>query len=169
MSTETVRAFESSLSSRDVGVTRTEAAGFAAALSDVVEPPAVGAPLGIDGVSLAGVGITNEPTSRQLREAETGVARAGKGIASYGTLIVQSDAGGTEPVSLYPPLHVAVLRESDVVPDVEAGLSWLAEEFAAGRDSAVLATGPSATADMGGLVFGAHGPKRVHVVLVPDR
>ncbi|TKX83368.1 hypothetical protein EXE43_24625, partial [Halorubrum sp. SS5] len=32
----------------------------------------------------------------------------------------------------------------------------------------VFATGPSATADMGGLVHGAHGPKEVHVVLLRE-
>jgi len=32
-----------------------------------------------------------------------------------------------------------------------------------------LATGPSATADMGALVRGAHGPERVHVLLIDDR
>ena len=33
----------------------------------------------------------------------------------------------------------------------------------------ILATGPSATADMGALVKGAHGPMEVHVLLVEDR
>lgn len=169
MSTDTLGEFESALAGQDVGCTHTEADGFADALADVVEPPAVGAPLDIDGVSLDGTGVVTSPTPRQLRDAETGVAQAGAGVAEYGTLVVQSDVGGTEPVSLFPPTHVAVLRASDVLPDVRAGLDWLAEEFAAGRDSAVLATGPSATADMGAPVLGAHGPKHVHVLLVTDR
>ncbi|MFB6362014.1 MAG: LUD domain-containing protein, partial [Halobacteriales archaeon] len=45
---------------------------------------------------------------------------------------------------------------------------WLAGEFDAGRRSAVLTTGPSATADMGELVTGVHGPGDVHVVAVTD-
>lgn len=169
MTADTERAFESSLAALDVGCTRAEAADVGDAVAEVAEPPAVGAPLGIDGVSLGGTEVTTSPTPGQLGAAETGVSRAGAGIAEYGTLVIQSDAGGTEPVSLYPPLHVAVLRTSDVVADLRAGLEWLSGEFAAGRDSAVLATGPSSTADMGGLVRGAHGPERVHVVLVTDR
>jgi L-lactate dehydrogenase complex protein LldG len=43
---------------------------------------------------------------------------------------------------------------------------WLGDEFRAKRDSVVLATGPSATADMGALVQGAHGPKTVDIILV---
>lgn len=169
MSTDTVAAFESSLAEHDVGCTRVGAAEFEDALEPLVEPPAVGAPLGIDGCSLEGLDVETSPTPRQLHDAETGVARAGAAIAEFGTIVVQSDAGGTEPVSLYPPIHVAVLRASDVLADLETGLEWLGGEFEAGRDSAVLATGPSASADMGRLVFGAHGPNRVHVVLVTDR
>lgn len=169
MSTDTVSRFESSLSGVGVGLTRTTAEEFAAALEAAIEQPAVGAPLGIDGVSLEDAGVNTEPTNGELRAAETGVTRVGKGIASYGTLVVQADEAGTEPTALYPPNHVAVLRASDVIEDVGAALSWLGGEFDAGRDSAVFATGASATADMGELVFGVHGPVAVHVVLVTDR
>lgn len=168
MTSATESAFRSSLAERDVPWTRTTADGLLDAIDEAVERPAVGAPLGLDGVSLAEVDVTTGPTPAQLRAAETGVTRAAAGIASLGTLVLASDAGGTEPVSLYPPRHVAVLRERDVVADLEAGLAWFADEAAAGRDSAVLATGPSTTADMGGLVHGAHGPERVHVVLLAD-
>ena len=169
MTTDTVSRFESSLSGIGVGLTRTTTDGFAEALEAEIEPPAVGAPLGIEGVSLAEAGVNTDPTTGELRDAETGVTRAGKGIAEYGTLVVQSDAAGTEPMALYPPTHVAVLRGSDVLGDVGEALSWLGEEFDAGRDSAVFATGVSATADMGELVFGVHGPVAVHVVLVTDQ
>ena len=169
MTTDTVSRFESSLSGVGVGLTRTTADGFAEALDAEVDPPAVGVPLGVDGVSLAEAGVNTEPTTGELRAAETGVTRAGKGIADYGTLVLQSDEAGTEPTALYPPKHVAVLAESDVVGDVGEALTWLGSEFDDGHDSAVFATGVSATADMGELVFGVHGPVAVHVVLLTDR
>lgn len=169
MTADTVSRFASSLSGVGVGLTRTTAAEFATTLDGETEPPAVGAPLGIEGVSLEAADVNTDPTNGELREAETGVTRAEKGIAEYGTLVIQSDEAGTEPMALYPPNHVAVLRESDVVGDVGEALTWLGEEFDAGRDSAVFATGVSATADMGELVFGVHGPVAVHVVLLTDR
>jgi L-lactate dehydrogenase complex protein LldG len=46
--------------------------------------------------------------------------------------------------------------------------SWLGERIREDRGSAVVATGPSATADMGALVRGAHGPKEVHVVILDE-
>jgi len=169
MSTDTVSRFASSLSGVGVGLTETTAEEFAETLEAEIEPPAVGAQLGIDGVSIEAAGVNIDPTNGELQSAKTGVTRAGKGVAAYGTLVLQSDAAGTEPTALYPPNHVAVLRESDVIEDVGSALSWLGEEFDAGRDSAVFATGRSATADMGELVFGVHGPVAVHVLLVTDR
>ena len=65
-----------------------------------------------------------------------------------------------------PDPNVAVVREDAIVPDMTAAFSWFGERFREERESAIIATGPSATADMGELVLGAHGPKDVHVVVV---
>lgn len=169
MSSATLADFRSALADHDVTCEATGVEGAPGAIEEAVEPPAVGAPLGLDDLSLPALGVPTGPTPRQLREAATGVTRAAGGIAKLGSLVLAHDAGGTEPVSLFPPRHVAVLRASDVVPDLAAGLDRLADAFEAGRDSAVIATGPSTTGDMGGVVSGAHGPERVHVVLLTDR
>lgn len=161
--------FASSMAAANVDSTRVEAAAFEAALEEVVESPAVGAPLGIEGVSLEDTEVTVPPTPRLLMDAETGVTRVHGGIAEHGTFVIQSDADGTEPVSLYPRTHVGVVRASDLHEDVESVAAWLDEEFDAGRDSAILATGASATADMGELVRGVHGPQTVHAIVITDR
>lgn len=163
-----VEGFGDSLAALDVSVTRTDAASAAATIDDVVTSPAVGIPLDIDGVSLDDTHIETELTPRRLREAETGVTAADRAIAVYGSLLVRSDSAGTEPVSLYSPTHVAVVRESDILPDIEASAEHLDELFSTGG-SAVFATGVSSTSDMGAPVEGVHGPKNVHVILVEDR
>ncbi|SFS92001.1 LUD domain-containing protein [Halostagnicola kamekurae] len=168
MRIDTTDRFADSLDAADVSCTRVEAAGFADALADVVEQPAVGVPLGIDGVSLDDTDVETTPTPRHLREAETGVTRV-YGIVNHGTFVIQADEAGAEPVSLYPTTHVGVVCASDLHEDVWETASWLHGEFDAGRDSAVLATGTSATADMGELVSGVHGPQKVHAVVVTDR
>jgi len=162
-----VETFEASLDDLDVTRARTTPDGLEEALRESVVEPVVGAPLPFGGLSLPDW-IPTHPTPRELQEARTGVTGVGGGIAEYGTLIVQSRPGGDEPVSLYPERHVAVLRASDLVAGVPEALSVLGEEFAAGRDSAVFATGMSATADMGEAVRGVHGPREVHVVIVED-
>ncbi len=150
----------------DVTLNRVPTAGATDAIADALEEPAVGAPLPWDDVALPDA-VETDPTPGDLDAAVTGVTAADLAVADYGSIVLRSTPEGVEPVSLFPDLHVAVLRESDIVPDMEAAFEWLGEQFRESGDSAILATGPSATADMGALVQGAHGPKEVHVVVIP--
>lgn len=182
MTTDVVGTFADALRDHDASLTRTAPGDFADALAELVEPPAVGVPLPFDDVSLAdasiddaspdgaspGVPVETELTTAAVRDAATGICAAGFAVAETGSVVLQPTARGEEPVSLFPERHVVVVREADLVPDVASAFDRLADEFAAGRDDAVLATGPSATADMGELVQGVHGPTEVHVLLVAD-
>lgn len=127
--------------------------------------PAVG--VEVAGVSLPGR-IKTDPTTAELRAAHTGVTAASLGIAAYGTVAIEADSAGTEPVSLFVDRHVVVLHESELVADMSAAFAWLGPRARNDAVDVVFATGPSATADMGGLVHGAHGPKEVHVVLLQE-
>lgn len=166
MTTALVERFETALHDHDVTFSRTTPDEFTEALDTAVDSPAVGAPLPFSDLSLDGTGVETHPTPAQLREATTGVTAAGIGIAAHGTVAVESRPDGDEPVSLYPERHVAVLRASDIVPDVSSAMSWLGERLGEDNRSVVFATGPSATADMGATVQGVHGPLEVHVLLV---
>jgi L-lactate dehydrogenase complex protein LldG len=149
------------------------------AISAVVESPAVGTPLPFEGLSLPET-VETEFSPSDLDAAQTGVTPARHAIANYGTVTLASDPEGTELASLYAPRHVAVVAASAIVPDMETAYERLNGDIAGGTESAggltgtgadtqVLATGPSATADMGTLVEGVHGPHEVHVVLLADR
>ena len=152
----------------ELGVTheRTTLDGLEATLDGAVDRPAVGVPLHVDADLPSAVETTFTPS--ELQDAATGVTPARLGIAEYGSVLVRSSGAGDEPVSLYPERHVAVLDAAVIVETGRDAVAWLAEEVAAGRGSYVVATGASATADMGGLVEGVHGPNAVHVVLVED-
>lgn len=170
MATGTVGTFEDSLERLDVGWTRTSPGRIESTLEELVRTPAVGVDLGDELVLPESVRL--DPTPADLREAKTGVTKASLAVADYGSVVLESTPGGAEQVSLFPDLHVAVLYESDVVDDMEAAFAWLGSrlrEHGTDGKSAILATGPSATADMGSLVRGAHGPKEVHVVVVTER
>lgn len=142
---------------------------FEEALESVVVDPAVGVPLPFEDVSLAATSVIQDPSVEDLAAAETGVTPASLGIANYGSVSVDAGASGDELVSLYPQRHIAVLAASDVVPDMSKAFDQLAASFAEGANGRVLATGPSATADMGSLVEGVHGPADVHVIILEDR
>ncbi|MFB6091806.1 MAG: LUD domain-containing protein [Haloquadratum sp.] len=169
MTTDPTESFASALADAGVGCTVTTASGFDETVAEAIERPAVGAPLGLDAVSLAETDVTVPPTPRLLEAAETGVTRAHAGIVEHGSFVIRSDEAGTEPVSLYPRKHVGVLRASDLTGSFASAAPWLDDELRAGPGSAVVATGPSATADMGEIVNGVHGPQDVHAVVLSDR
>lgn len=163
MASSPVSTFQSSLDGLDVGWTETDAEGFPEALDAVLDSPAIGSPLPFKGVELP-EGVNTDPTPAALREAATGVTPVECAIADYGSVVVRSE-GTVEPVSLYPDTHVAVLDERDVLPDMPTAFARFGDLLRDG-ESAIIATGPSATADMGDLVKGAHGPKDVHVIVL---
>lgn len=167
--TATFDRFFDALDGLGVTWTRTTTGGFGDDLRAVVAEPAIGTPLAIEGISLDEAQVTLNPTPRELEEARTGITHAPLAIAALGTVVVQSGPNGDEPISLYPERHVAVVAASNVVEDLPNAFEWLEATFGDGRDTMIFATGASATADMGSLVEGVHGPTEVHVVVVEDR
>lgn len=165
--TETIRErFETSLADLEVPVTRTGPADLESALDTIVREPSVGTSLPFEGLSLPHW-IDDSPTPATLEAASTSVTAASFGIADYGSVVLPARPDGSEQVSLFPELHVPILREADLVPDMPTAIDRFGPVLRDGG-SAIVATGPSATADMGSLVRGAHGPKEVHVVLLEE-
>lgn len=165
MSADHVSTFESSLSGLVDSCRRVEPGEVADALADLVREPAVGVPLPFEGASLP-ASVDTEFDAAALERAATGVTPAGLGVADYGSVTVRSTTAGDELVALYADRHVAVVHADDVVADMPAAFERLGEAFDRGERTQVLATGPSATADMGGLIQGVHGPEEVHVLVV---
>jgi L-lactate dehydrogenase complex protein LldG len=160
-----VDVFAASLARLDVPLVRVASDDAPSTLAGLVEAPAVGTPLpGRFGFALPD-GVRTDFSPADLRTARTGVTHADFAVADYGSVALPATPEGLEPASLFGDRHVVVLRADDVLPDMPAAFDRLGPRLREG-DSCVLATGPSATADMGALVRGAHGPKSVHVVLV---
>ncbi|MDN7431183.1 lactate utilization protein C [Burkholderia sp. AU16741] len=99
---------------------------------------------------------------------DAGFTVARSGIAATGTLVLAPDAGTPRTVSLVPPLHVALVHASTLHADLHAAVQ--AERWPAGMPTnLVLVSGPSKTSDIQQtLAYGAHGPRRLWVVIVTD-
>ena len=161
----TLSRFLDRLGDFDVSYTRTDPDGVADAVAAALKRPAFGVTLP-DGLGTLPPAVDTDWSPADLRSSATGVTPATLGIADYGSLVLPTTPDGVEPVSLFTDRHVAVVDARDVVSGMAEALSVLGERFRAERDSAIVATGPSATADMGALVKGAHGPMTVHAVVV---
>ncbi len=91
------------------------------------------------------------------------VSRAVYGIVSTGSVVLASSPEEPRSRHLLPEVHMSLLREDALVPDLAALFAALG-----GRLPSALAivTGPSRSADIEQrLVVGVHGPGEVHVVL----
>ncbi|AEH38588.1 LutC/YkgG family protein [Halopiger xanaduensis] len=161
-----LETFETNLGTVRTDVTRATPSTFEAAIADAIVEPAVGTPLPFEEVSLASTDVVRDPTPAQLRDAACGVTAAAIGVADYGSVVLEATPDGAEFASLFPDRHVVVLRERDIVSDMAAAFERLGDRFRDGRDDAVIATGPSATADMGELVHGVHGPRETHAIIL---
>jgi len=103
-------------------------------------------------------------------DVDCGITGVRAALAETGSLVVVSDARNSRGLSLVPPLHVAIVRPSDILPDMID--YWASLRGIPSRDlpsSMVFITGPSKTADIEGeLVTGVHGPEAVHIMLVDE-
>jgi L-lactate dehydrogenase complex protein LldG len=88
-------------------------------------------------------------------------------IAETGTLLCLSGTGTPPSTSLLPETHIALVPCSRIVKTMEDAWALVRSERAHMPRAANFISGPSRTADIEQtLVLGAHGPYRVHVVLV---
>jgi L-lactate dehydrogenase complex protein LldG len=71
---------------------------------------------------------------------------------------------------MLPDTHIAVVRASDIVGGLENAWDRLRAAYPNGPPRTVhLITGPSRTGDIEQTIqLGAHGPRRLHVILVDD-
>ena len=97
--------------------------------------------------------------------ADAGVSDAAFGLADTGSVVLAASPEEPRARSLLPDVHVSLLREDRIL----AGLDELfAEVGGALPSSLAIATGPSRSADIEQtLTIGVHGPREVHVVLLP--
>ncbi len=97
------------------------------------------------------------------------VSAAFAGIAETGTLALVSGSDNPTTLNFLPDNHVVVVFAGDVVGDMESVFARLRARYGAGLAPRTLnfITGPSRSGDIEQtLLFGAHGPRRLHVVLV---
>ena len=72
-------------------------------------------------------------------------------------------------LSVLPPHHIVVARRGQIVTDLTEAYATLAAKYRDAYPSMIsFITGPSRTGDIERiLVLGAHGPKRLTILLVP--
>jgi len=97
------------------------------------------------------------------------ISHAFAGVAETGTLIMTSGPDNPTTLNFLPDTHIIVVDAKDIAGDYETVWQRLREKF--GTDALPrninMITGPSRSADIAQiLILGAHGPRRLHVLVV---
>jgi L-lactate dehydrogenase complex protein LldG len=105
---------------------------------------------------------------------EVSVSRAAAGVAESGTLILLSGPDNPTTLNFLPETHIAVVQGNDIVASYEDVFDRIRGAYGTGQLPRTLnmITGPSRTGDIEQrLELGAHGPKRLHIIIVknPER
>lgn len=159
-------------------VDRVGVAGLAHALQRYLSthnlPPAVvmSPDPALDAYPWARMGLLDIRRGRATADDAVSVTPALAGIAETATLMFWSAPSRPTSLNFLPENHVAVLRATDIVPALEDGWARLRAALPPGRPfprTVNFVTGPSRTADIEqNLILGAHGPRRLHILLVED-
>lgn len=90
-------------------------------------------------------------------------------VAQTGSVLVSAPGSGGRALSVLPPHHVVLARRNQMVPDLTAALKRVQEKFKCKFPSFLsFISGPSRTGDIERiLVLGAHGPKKLTILLLP--
>ena len=99
------------------------------------------------------------------------VSHAFGAIAESGTLMLVSGPDNPTTLNFLPDTHMVVVDAGDVAGDYETLWRRLRDRFGAGAmpRTVNLVTGPSRSADIEQtLILGAHGPRRLHVMVVGE-
>jgi L-lactate dehydrogenase complex protein LldG len=100
-----------------------------------------------------------------LEACDAGITECELLVAQTGSVCVTSDNSGGRVLSVLPPHHIVIALQSHLTEAYES----LAAKYRAHYPSMIsFITGPSRTGDIERiLVLGAHGPKRLTILLLP--
>ena len=108
-------------------------------------------------------------TGRSFGDDETGVSAAFAAVAETGTLMLLAGADNPTTLNFLPDTHIVLIEAGDVAATYEDVWARLRESRGPGVMPRVVnwITGPSRSADIEQiLLMGAHGPRRLHIVLI---
>ncbi len=90
-------------------------------------------------------------------------------VAETGSLMLLSGVNTYPSASLLPETHIAIVYASRIVAGMEDAFALVREERGELPRATNFISGPSRTGDIEQtIVLGAHGPYRVHVIIVSD-
>lgn len=108
--------------------------------------------------------ITN-PSNEDLKSIKTCITHSLYGIASTGSILIDNDHGFTSYSTMLTSKHIVLLAANNIYAKPR---DIFKNDELLNMSSISIITGPSATADMGSLVRGVHGPEHLHIIIIVE-
>lgn len=116
----------------------------------------------------AGAGLDVEARA-PTGDDKVGITGVFAAVAETGTLMLLSGPETPAAMHLLPETHVAIVPASRIVAHYEDGFALMRAECGQPPRAMNLVSGPSRTADIEQtIVLGAHGPYRVHLIIIEE-
>ncbi|SHI95683.1 L-lactate dehydrogenase complex protein LldG [Malonomonas rubra DSM 5091] len=122
-----------------------------------------------DKLKKAGLKVVTEDFRNQAASAQAGITGVNFAMADTGTLALESTAEDIRLATTLPEVHFALLDPAKIYADSLEAVEPLRQLHQRDpRNYIAYITGPSRTADIERvLTIGVHGPKELHILLVP--
>ncbi len=106
--------------------------------------------------------------SIEFAKFRVGITGADYLIARTGSILVRTISAGGRRLSVLPPVHIVIARERQLLFSLDEALANLYNTEGSWSYATII-TGPSRTSDIEKqLVLGAHGPKRLILLLIKN-
>lgn len=143
-------------------------ARVAAYLADLGLPAQAVTALDVAGLDWAAAGLAWR-SGVAVDADPVGISGCFCAIAETGTLMLLSGAATPASVSLLPETHIALVPAARIVATMEDAFALLRTERGALPRAVNFVSGPSRTGDIEQtIVLGAHGPCRVHLIVIGE-
>jgi L-lactate dehydrogenase complex protein LldG len=119
-------------------------------------------------LGLPAVYSDREHTVDELESCDAGLTECEALIAQTGSVLVTSRNSGGRALTVLPPHHVVIARREQLIPSLPDAFALLKQRYQDNYPSMIsFITGPSRTGDIERiLVLGAHGPKKLTIIMV---
>jgi len=105
------------------------------------------------------------PDAHDIFRFDVGISTVQAAIAETGTLVLDSTRERHRFVSLVPPVHIAIVRASQIYRTLGEVLTLIRKDKEV-SPAVTFITGPSRTADIElTLAIGVHGPQELYVII----
>jgi L-lactate dehydrogenase complex protein LldG len=124
----------------------------------------------LEGLEFAPAGAIGDADAQRIAGAGCGVSVARLGVAETGSVLLAPMSRRDRLVAVLPPLHIVVLHAATLCASLDDAAAQMSALLDGGGAYLTMVTGPSRTADIERVItVGAHGPRRLRVVVVEDQ